>query len=448
MSAFSVMALALQVVAFSPTDQLPEKTSSGSNKGRKSHVPKGFEPDSYCQTCVTYAFDIHNRLWPKMRTIIEKRRAATERGQKYKSQMHVGGLDELGFQHFEESGCFELSIRNNATMRRACERQVEDSVDALVATVSQWAQSSSEPTLAELTAMMCSVDIRPKGPARACTAEQLERIEPVNPRLKAAEKIKARKASGNEEAVQYMTERPPNPADNTGPVYKVVGENLNATISEDRDADLLVYFYWQGKYDFDNGPGKWVVNPTHAALGPRVERIALLLASLPRHPRTLKFAKIDCARNELPPPWDVIQSPTLVHFHAGRAPIILTGVDGPSGRKTSFGEMSVLELLEPLPQPLNVVLSQLVHDLKDRHAQSHVSNLMAHLGDERLAGAQGQGEWWDDDEILARARQPYDELPPPAPPQGGGGAKKAKKKKRQTKARKKDDLPGWQHDEV
>ena len=54
-------------------------------------------------------------------------------------------------------------------------------------------------------------------------------------------------------------------------------------------------------------------------------------------------------------------------------------------------------------------------------SKQHVANLMVHLGNERLWGGQGQGEWWFDKEILARAKQPYDEAPPSVPIQDNAG---------------------------
>ena len=135
----SLLSLVALTAAFSPTNPTPEK-SSGRSLGEQaywSHVPKKFEPDSYCRACVTLAFDIHDRLWPILQATLEKRRGAEARGQRYKGQKHFGDLDELGFNHFDNGGCHELSIQNDAKMSRACEHMVDESLDALVAAISK-----------------------------------------------------------------------------------------------------------------------------------------------------------------------------------------------------------------------------------------------------------------------------------------------------------------------
>ena len=66
------------------------------------------------------------------------------------------------------------------------------------------------------------------------------------------------------------------------------------------------------------------------------------------------------------------------------------------------------------------MLSAIQGVVGDEHTKRHIGNLYYWLGDERLFGE----KWWEDEAILARAREP---LPPPPPPKRKTSAKTAKK---------------------
>ena len=379
--------------AFSPTMERSEET----------HVPKGFDPEQYCKVCVTMASDITELLYPQLRASLDKRAAKLASGRQYASQGFVGELDDLAYEYFEANGCRLMHIYNDRKLLKPCVHMADNHMDEIVVIVSRWAQGASAGDGSVLASLLCSSATLPPSPMRACTPDQLEFTMPVKPDDKRAHKARLQKEGKREGG--YVTERPP--PFQLGPVHVVVGETLFPTINDHLQQDLMLYFYWpladwHPRYD----------ESRHRHIWPRFNRVAELLHALPKFPTAaLRFAKIDAARNELPPPWDVVDQDTLACFHAGRQRIELGGktdevAERQGATQTSVGGMTGFEWVDN-QLSLGEVLESLATTFKNKHARNHVANLMLHLGDDRLLGAQGQGNWWEDDEILARARAPY-----------------------------------------
>ena len=89
--------------------------------------------------------------------------------------------------------------------------------------------------------------------------------------------------------------------------------------------------------------------------------------------------------------------------------------------------------------------------LNHRKSKMHIGNLIYHLGDERIYDETRDQPWWADEEILARAKAPYDKQadwdnePPNKEPMKGESeamptATIAPKKKKKGKRKKKDEL--------
>ena len=70
-------------------------------------------------------------------------------------------------------------------------------------------------------------------------------------------------------------------------------------------------------------------------------------------------------------------------------------------------ENVILRFTDP-DTSLGPMLTSLQKVVADKPSKRHIGNLWNWLGEERLFGE----DWWADDSILARARQP---LPPPPP---------------------------------
>ena len=134
--------------------------------------------------------------------------------------------------------------------------------------------------------------------------------------------------------------------------------------------------------------------------------------ALPRAPDTFMFVKIDIAANEMIPPFDFIDRTAMVLFTAGS--IHVKENDAP-GDTFEVPRMIALDWAHPLKLKLGEILSQLggTNDgFASHHSQSHLGNLAITLGDDRLT----RENWWTDDEILARAKDPGDALDNPKKP--------------------------------
>lgn len=327
-------------------------------------VPKGHDAENYCRACLHFSDNALAVLVPQLEHEMGRRDEVPE-AQRYRRSTRTGIIDDLVDAHVEQ-GCNTLTIRGSRTLKASCDRLVEDRGEELALAITRWA--SGRRSASELRALLCAKA------GRACRTSDLSLVPHPN-------------TDGPPEKTQFFSERPP--AVNDGAVFVAVGATLNETLNAHPERDLVLFISMRDE--------------THDVLSAMVEQMAQLLGALPRGPGTFEFVRIDGKGNELPPPWDVLQRSTLVFFPAGRPSFNL----GPGAPGRYSPDLRILEWMDPSPRTLHEVCHSLVAAFADEHSKRHVGNLLAHLGDKRVFAADGR--WWEDDALLARAREPFDE---------------------------------------
>ena len=309
--------------------------------------------------------EVQNNLLPTLEDQHAKL-TALPKNQKHRKSMYFGEMDERILEHIER-GCNGFILEASPDLRRSCQHIVEEYGDKLVATISKWPTSGR--AISELRASLCTKL------SRACRTSDLNLVPHANV------------PGPNANRTEFFSERPPafNPE---GPMQIAVGSTLNDTLNNHTDKDLVVYYYFPHE-------------ARHAMLEAKVHRVAEMMWTLQNRPNTFRFAKINSRLNNLVPPWDQIKRTTMLIYGAGREPIII----GP-GTGGAYNAMKMLEWLEPLDLTLHEILSEMQIACKSHHTQRHLGNLMYHLGTERLYPSEGELPWWEDDALLARAKEP------------------------------------------
>lgn len=361
-------------------------------------VPKGFDRETHCKACLQFVKNVEELLHPDLEALA----AQNAKRFGYGKDLGMGEMDDLAQRHID-SGCKSVSILGVPGLRKSCEHIVDKYGEEMADAVARWAKAGRAKS--ELRGLMCAKL------ARACRTTDLS------------------KSLDAKNKTQYRTSKPPERNDE--PLYIITGETLHKTINT-TGRDLLIYF----RYRFEAGQKPYVDFDEVADRGrdhllrPRVQRIAELLWALPRARRamnkTLVVAEIDGDTNELPPPYDHIKRATVAVF--------------PSNRSPDDSKMSFVEWLEP-EKTLGGILDATMNLVHEVHSQRHIANLMNHLGNERLFSEARAVDWWEDDEVLARARAPYDEeeLATPEADSPAKAAEGGRKKRKRRKARR-DEL--------
>ena len=150
------------------------------------------------------------------------------------------------------------------SIRKSCEHIVETHGEQLAVAVAKWARNKRARS--ELLALVCSKLVK------ACHSSDLGMYRGVD-------ETNANKS--------YYSQRPPPASEQMGPVFTMVAETMSDTL-RGTDEDVIAYFQFG--------------DAQHDIIGPRFERLALLLWSIGNRRGTLKFAKIRADRNDLPPP--------------------------------------------------------------------------------------------------------------------------------------------------
>jgi hypothetical protein len=301
--------------------------------------------------------------------------------------VYFGEYEELT-DAFIEQGCQSMDICSKSDLRRACLHLIEIHGETLTAAILEWYawySTTRGATTNELRSALCTM--------RTKTCEHKDVHTLVDQTTSGTDGTSGQANGGPPRS--YLTERVPTAKEIKagGPVTKVVGETLSGFLDNSTRKDVLLYFY-RGANPRGTKPCE-----THAKLGPRFERLAVLLNALPRKPSTYVFGKIDVLKNDLVPPWEDFGSKTsLTLLPAGRKPVGHT-----EGDQVVYNT-TLLSLLEPVERTLREILEVILLHWESRKSREHVGNLARHLGSERLQRAY----WWEDEEILQRARSPYD----------------------------------------
>lgn len=231
---------------------------------REPVVPAGHSPEIYCTACCRIVGNLEEQVVPALERSIAKRAEHTDRGNKAAAtSSFFGDIDTL-VEDGVERACRFASTWHESSMRKSCEHIVEEQGEHLASSLSRWARERRARS--ELLGRLCNKVVP------ACHTRDLK-SNASKPDEKHLEKH------------GYRSKRLP--ARNDGPVFEMNAETMRETLHAP-DRDVIAYFQF--------------TDSRHEIIGPRFERLALLMASLPNRPRTLQFVKIDARSNDLPPP--------------------------------------------------------------------------------------------------------------------------------------------------
>jgi hypothetical protein len=325
-------------------------------------VPSFSDEVSHCAACLHFVNRLHKTLLPQLELEDAARREAEAAGQRYKRSGRMGAVDDL-VDEMVSGGCNSLEIHSDVVMRTSCEHLVEEYGDELQSALVKWHRAKME--VSALRGTLCA------RAARACRTNQLNLVPHPN-------------APGK---TSFRSQRPP--AVNDGPVFKAVSATFIDTVKNVTVRDVLIYFYREN--DHEGQPDE-----RHAQLWPTFERLAQLMHAMPRPPGTFMFVKIDIAANEMAPPFDFLEKPTMVLMLAGSA--TAEGIE-----RLKMPNMKSLDWVSPLTLPLNDILVQLAAEptgFGSVQSRQHAYDLGLVLGEDRLH----RDNWWADEEILARVK--------------------------------------------